>query len=312
MFRLILIIILILPVWLQATEFRQVFSSDMPDGAPTWRPGGVEIAFTSTQSGDWEVWIIDAWGGEPFNFSQVPDTTDIYADWSPDGSSIVFSSMRSNGHGVGDYDLWIQSVEGRDLTCLTTWDGYDNWATFDPSGTKIAFVSDRDGETEIWMMPIDEPTAAVKLSEGPVECHHPCWSPDGAWIAFDALASWDEPNRQLFRVPISGGSTEALPMNMQFSSDPHWSPDGRYLAFAGNDEPVDWDLWLWDFQDEVRIQLTDTRYPEQSPVWNDTGSEIAYAAVISGNKDVWVAYELPLGTSAARSDWSNLRQRFSP
>jgi Tol biopolymer transport system component len=124
------------------------------------------------------------------------------------------------------------------------------------------------------------------------------------------MAGWGDSQRRLYRVPAAGGVTEELPMGMLVAEDPHWSPDGRYLAFAGGDDPVDWDLWIWDFQDEALIQLTDTRYPEQSPVWNDAGTEIAYAAVIKENKDVWVAYDLPVGTAAQSTDWSDLRRRF--
>jgi len=300
------------PPSVRATEMRLVYSSPFPDGAPSWEPGNRRIAFTSTMSGDWEVWIVDALGGEAFDFSQLPDTTDIYANWSRDGASIAYSSKRNNGHGQGDYDLWMQSVGTRELRCLTSWEGYDNWAALDPSGTKVAFVSDRGGEMEIWRMPLDASSPAVKLSTGPVECHHPCWSPDGAWIAFDGFSQWGDSQRRLYRLPAAGGGAEEIPTGLILAEDPDWSPSGRYLAFDGGSDPASGDLWLWDFQEQSLIQLTDTRYAEQSPVWNDAETEIACAVVIGEDKDVWVAYDLPIQTSAESTSWGDLKLRFGP
>ncbi len=303
------ILILLLPSLLPATEFREVYSSIHPDGAPSWGPGGEQIAFTSTKSGDWEVWIVDAWGGEPVNFSQYPDTTDIYANWSADGTRMLFSSTRNNGQGLNDYDIWMQDLETRQLVCLTEYEGYDNWAAFDPTGTKIAFTSDRGGDKQIWVMPVDLSSPAVQVSSDTDECHHPCWSPDGAYVAYDAIPDNGGP-RSVYRVPVAGGAAEAIPAELLICNDPHWSPDGRYIAFCGGDDLIDWDLYLWDLEDESLIRLTDSRFPEQSPVWNQAGDEIAYAAVISENKDLWVAYDLPVGTAAREASWGDLKRLY--
>ncbi|MBC8366985.1 PD40 domain-containing protein [bacterium] len=308
----LLLLILISASGSRATEFREVYSSEVHDGAPSWGAGGEQIAFTSTKSGDWEVWIVDAWGGEPVNFSQYPDTTDIYADWSPDGTRIAFSSKRNNGHGLNDYDIWIQDLGSRELICVTEYDGYDNWATFNPTGDKIAFTSDRGGDNQIWVMSLDDPSAAFQVSVGTEECQHACWSPDGNWVAYDAVMDGGG-QRSIYRAAADGSGQGAglVPMGLLIATNPHWSPDGRFIVLAGGEDVVDWDLYLWDLLDESLIQLTETRYPEQSPVWNDAGTEIAYATVIAENKDLWVAYELPIGTATLSSDWGDLKRRFS-
>jgi Tol biopolymer transport system component len=295
-----------------AAQFRQIVSSPLPDGAPCWSPDGQTVAFSSLLSGEWEIYTVGAWGGEPANFSQNPGATDIYAHWSPQGDRIVFTSTRNNGSGDGDMDLWIQSLDGSLLACVTDHPGYDNFAAFDPGGSRLAFSSDRDGETEIWVMPIDHPEKAYRAATGPVECFHAGWSPDGQWLVFDGREANDPLSaRRLYRVPAAGGVAQEIPIGMLVGDDPSWSPDGRYLAFAGGDDPVDWDLWVWDFQEEALIQLTRTRFPDQSPLWNASGSEIVYAAVIEGNKDVWVVYDLPF-TAARPESFSRVKGSFRP
>jgi Tol biopolymer transport system component len=294
-----------------ATLFREVVASPEPDGAPSFSPDGQRVAFSSPLSGDWEIYTVGAWGGPLTNFTDSPGV-DIYANWSPAGPWIVFTSRRDNGHGAGDMDLWLKQTDSGSEINLTTWAGYDNFGALDPTGERVAFSSDRGaaGETEIWVLSLDDPSQAQRLCTGPVECFHPCWSPDGQWVAFDGHAPGDLGHTRLYRVPAAGGSAEEIPIAMLVGSDPSWSPDGRYLAFAGGDDPVDWDLWAWDFQAGSAIQLTDTRFIEQSPDWNAAWTEIVYAAFPRGNKDIWVAYALPFGTASAPQSISGLKALF--
>lgn len=292
-----------------ATQHRFVAGSPEPDGAPSFSPDGQEIAFSSSMGGDWEIYLVGAWGGEVTNFTNSPGI-DIYANWSPAGSWISYSSRRDNGQGLDDRDIWVQSTEGDSLRCLTTWTGDDNYSAIDPGGQWVAFTSDRSGEYEIWLMPLDGSAPPTPLSSGLEDCFHACWSPDGVWVAFDGQDPDNPGPTRLYRVKVADGTLEEIPTGFTANSDPGWSPDGRYLAFAGNNHVTDWDLWAWDFQESALIQLTDTRVIEQSPLWNAAGTEIVYARVQDNNKDIWVAYDLPIGTAVKRSSVSAIKSLF--
>lgn len=68
---------------------------------------------------------------------------------SPDGKRIVF--VREVG---GNFDLWMQDIQGKGLTQLTTNQFGDFEPAFSPDGNKIAFVSNRDSEGEVTLTSI--------------------------------------------------------------------------------------------------------------------------------------------------------------
>jgi len=59
---------------------------------PRWSPDGSEIAFLSTRSGNWDVWVVDAAGGTPRQLTDWP-SNEFDARWSPDGTSIAFLTV---------------------------------------------------------------------------------------------------------------------------------------------------------------------------------------------------------------------------
>ena len=68
--------------------------------SPSWSPTGSRIAYTSTRSGDYEIWVINANGSNPVNVTNFPGM-DFSPGWSPDGTMITFVSGRS-----GSYQIW--------------------------------------------------------------------------------------------------------------------------------------------------------------------------------------------------------------
>ena len=104
--------------------------------------------------------------------------------WTAD-SSIVFTSRAS-----GNTDLWRLDPNTGRRQQLTSEPGDDGMPSISPDGRSIAFVSDRQGGSRIWVMHIDgaEPRA---ISSGPTDVL-PVWTPDSASIIFVAA---NEPRR---------------------------------------------------------------------------------------------------------------------
>jgi Tol biopolymer transport system component len=170
--------------------------------------------------GAWRTVSIDV---ERFTWSDV--------DVSPDGRTLVF-------HTLGD--LYRVPIDGGDAEALTADLAWNFQPTFSPDGRHIAFVSDRGGADNVWVMPADggEPRAVTEEREHLL--HNPAWSPDGAFIA--ARKGYHSrrsiPAGSLWLYHHSGGSgTEAVERlhgdeSQKNIAEPAFSPDGAYLYFS--------------------------------------------------------------------------------
>ena len=81
-------------------------------------------------------------------------------------------------------------ADGGNQENLTNHPAYDYYPDWSPDGTKIAFVSDRNGDrTQIYVMDADGKNV-IRLTDGPGQKYDPDWSPDGRKIAF-SVHGWD-------------------------------------------------------------------------------------------------------------------------
>jgi Tol biopolymer transport system component len=97
-------------------------------------------------------------------------------------------------------------------------------AANDEQGDVIAYVSDRDGDTDIYTTSLDG-EGAVNLTDNDASEASPTWAPDGSRIAFssDRSGIWD-----LYVMNADGSGVTRL---LGDGTDPDWSPDGSTIAF---------------------------------------------------------------------------------
>lgn len=79
-------------------------------------------------------------------------------------------------------DIWSLPLSGGQATQLTHGPAWDSEPRFSPDGQKIAFVSDGDGNEQLWTMNADGSDASVFTSEQTARVTDPVWDPNGPWL----------------------------------------------------------------------------------------------------------------------------------
>lgn len=130
----------------------------------------------------------------------------------------------------------------------------NEFPAWSPDGSKIAFMSDRDGgDIEIYVMNADG-SHQMRLTHAPGRDAHPSWSRDGAQIYFQSPREGGR--EQVYVMDADGANQRRLTHNIQFSGVPLSSPDGRRIRFMINEAPsLDVQHWQIYVMDAVRSRV---------------------------------------------------------
>jgi TolB protein len=195
---------------------------------PAYSPGGAEVAFTSYLRNNPDLWIVSAGGGRARRVSKYPGLN-TGAVWSPDGRGIVLTLSHE-----GNSELYrISADDGRVLARLTNNGAIDSSPTISPDGSQIAFVSNRQGSPQIFIMPASGGAAKRVTFQGRYN-QTPRWSPrpDKPQIAFtgrDERGVFD-----IFVLDVKTGKIDRVTQGKGSNLDPTWSPDGRLIAYSSS------------------------------------------------------------------------------
>jgi dipeptidyl aminopeptidase/acylaminoacyl peptidase len=135
------------------TQQRNITRSPSLDTDPAWSPDGSTIAFRSDREGTEDIYLVAPDGTNPTKIAGGP-SSQVDPDWSPGGGQLAFAS-----NAEGDYDIHVVDVhsppppdEDCELCAWTSATGIDRSPKWSPDGTMIAFTSERDGNSEIYLM----------------------------------------------------------------------------------------------------------------------------------------------------------------
>ena len=175
--------------------------------------------------------------------------------WSRDSNRFAFVS---NG-GVGEFNIYVGSVAGGEKTVASSRakNGYASW---NPAGSEIAFVSSRKGTAKIYVVEVDDQNV-LQVSDSTETDLFPEWYPDGKKIVF---SSGDAHNHDVVMVRRNAvGSGWSKPFNITKSDAdelrPTVSPDGRFIAFYSAVRQLTEDSFVESLQWNVHVVPTDVR-----------------------------------------------------
>jgi TolB protein len=122
----------------------------------------------------------------------------------------------------------VANRDGSNVRRITNHPGIDITPTWSPSGTQIAFTSDRSGTPQIYVIGADGLNLSKKTSES--YCDRPSWS--SAPFNEIAFASRSGPGFDIKVLDLTAGTTRVLTFGEGTNESPAFSPNGRHLVFT--------------------------------------------------------------------------------
>jgi eukaryotic-like serine/threonine-protein kinase len=183
---------------IDGTQKLQLTFAPMQINNPRWSPDAKRILFTgSTSGGGWKMYMVSAQGGTPRQVIS-DEGSEFWADWSPDGNSVVFDSLPSEGKGER---IQVTDLNSHHSTPLAESAGLilPRWSRL---GRYIAAKRQRDSKLVVFDFTIQRWKA---LTDIPADNYN--WSHDDRYVYFKSPAG-DE--TALYRIPLEDRKLERI------------------------------------------------------------------------------------------------------
>ncbi len=235
------------------------------------------IVYTSGRSDRlYDIVIMDADGSE---VEKLATSGTLRPSWSPDGRRIAHDSQSQILTANDDGTWWNVAI--------STQDGAS--PAWSPDGLKFAFVSRRDGNSEIYVMDLDG-GHQTRLTSNRSKDYQPSWSPDGARVAF---VSKRDGNPEIYVMDADGGNIQRLTVNsgnghLGFDEYPAWSPDGQQILFESGRSEGRSAIFVMNADGSDPRQVTLGAASYGCPSWSPDGQAILFHLVDgSGSADIY-------------------------
>jgi dipeptidyl aminopeptidase/acylaminoacyl peptidase len=234
---------------------------------------------------------------------------------SPDGRQVAYVvTTIDQAKNRRESALWAVRTDGqtppRKLTAKGVSSNSPRWS---PDGSRLAFISNRDGAAaQIWVLPLDggEAQPLTQLKSGIAAFQ---WSPDGKRIVatsrtgptddiplasrksdvrhyshilykFNDTGWYDDKRSHIWVIDaVSGGAKQITSGEDWNDADPQWSPDSKKIAFVSDrsgkefDDERNKDIWVIPADGGELLKISDHAHDDTMPRWSPDGTKIAFA-----------------------------------
>lgn len=248
---------------------------------------------------------------------------------SPDGKTIAVAAAKRDRANI-----YLTRLNGKVIKKITS-SGMNTDPYFSPAGDQIIFVSDADGDDELYTY--DMKTKKVKqITDNSAQDFSPAYSPDGKEVVF--VSNMDDPNKwEIYKVNIENRKIKRLTKNNYWDGFPKFSSDGKSIVFsskresseniytikkngggekiiyesdADDNDPVlmdqtmffksnrdgKWEIYRFDLKNKRLFRLTYNSVPDWNPRLSNDGTKIVIARKI---KKRWRLYYTDLNNPVA-------------
>lgn len=216
------------------TQTPTITPTATPSMTPTPTPIGGhtgQIVFASNRSGIPQLWLINIDGSGLTQLTNIPEGA-CQADWSPDGSKLVFISPCAGESEIyNNAAMYILEMDTLNIQPLPSSGAGDYDPAWSPDGKKIAFTSLRNGKRpQLYVLDLESLEVTKLTKDEFVRDFQPEWSPDGSKIIF--ISTRNGPY-QVWTMNPDGTDQKRISVSRDLKNTyPIWSPSGNMLIFT--------------------------------------------------------------------------------
>ena len=260
---------------------------------------------------------------QPLRFT-TDEGTWLSLDLSPDGKTIVFDLLG---------DIYTLGIDGGKAVRLTSGQAFDAQPTWSPDGKTIAYISDRNGSDNIWLMDADGSHQRILTREEQRQFVSPTWTPDGKFVVVSKNAALFGSQYDLYMYHKDGGTGLRLtggeaaagrgapaPVGGRGGAEPNnfvgaaFGKDPRYIyaairngAGGYNQTSLGWQIGVYDRETGKTYARTNAPGAAMRPELSPDGKWLVYATREDSNtalrlRDLATGDERWLAQSVQRDD----------
>jgi len=183
---------------------------------------------------------------------------------SPDGSRALFGAR-------GDI-FTVPNKNGNTRNLTNTPGVHERASKWSPDGKWIAYISDKTGEDEIYIIPQDGSGEAKQITSGSHNYKFQLlWSPDSKKIA------WTDREQYLYYADVDSKKvTTVTKSDFLEMNDFSWSPDSKWLTYSKPEEKEMSRIWVFSLEDKKEYSITDGWFASSGPVFSSDGKYIYF------------------------------------
>lgn len=258
-------------------------------GAAALVAGALPVAASSPAAASWpggngDIFMVEYDAGDTsiVRFNPAGEMVDTIA-----GNLTEFSSFSVDAAGKrlvysSNGELVLVDLETTDFTTLTESTAVETDPAFSFDGRYVVYVSNGDGDQDIYMWDLTEPsTAPINLTNNTVDDWAPAFGNDGtghgdliAYVSLQGAAS--EGESDIWTMTPGGTEKTNLTNNTVADFGPNWHPSFDLLAYSSRDAQDRDQIFTMSWDGSGKDQLTDDAAYNYEPAWSPDGTKIAF------------------------------------
>jgi tricorn protease len=241
-----------------------------------WPSSDNESRIVYESNGELQIFDVKAKKNTPISINVPDDGLNRRASRIPVANFIEDIGLSPKGERVlfcARGDIFTAPVEKGATRNLThSSNAHDKSPRWSPDGSRIAFISDKTGEEEIWVIAQDGLTPAEQLTNGGKAMRYAAeWSADGKQLAFG-----DKDGKVYILTLADKKLTEIADSPSGQITDYVWSPRGNFLAFSMPNANGYQSIHIWSTSENKLYKFTDELFNAYAPAWDPQGNYLYY------------------------------------